>query len=117
MKKTLLTLVAITATLPLFAVAAPLDIFKPQGAVNNVPKITLTTVANKFGTITNSVIPFLIGLAVVVLVWGIFKYVTSAGDSEKLAEGRKVVIYGIIVLFLMLSFWGFVMLIKNSLFT
>ena len=65
--------------------------------------------------ISNSFIPFLIGVAFVVIVWGIFKYVMHAGDSEKVAEGRRSVVYGILALFLMLSFCGFVMIIARSL--
>ena len=73
-------------------------------------------VANKFRVITNAVIPFLVGVAVVAIVWGIFTYIRSAGDTEKIAEGRKTIIYGIIGLFVMLAFWGLVMTVKNSLF-
>ena len=78
--------------------------------------LNFTTLADKLAEIANAIIPFLIGVAFVAIIWGILKYVRSAGDTEKVAEGRKVIIYGIIALFLMLSFWGFVMMIKNSLF-
>src|SRR3989338_1338321 len=78
--------------------------------------LNFTSFANRIGDIANVVIPFLIGVALVVMIFGIFRYVMSAGDSEKVAEGRKVILYGIIALFMMLSFWGFVMIISNSLF-
>lgn len=77
--------------------------------------LNFTVFANKLVGIANAVIPFLIGVAFVVILWGIFKYIRNAGDSEKVAEGRKAVVYGVIALFLMLSFWGFVMLITKSL--
>ena len=77
--------------------------------------LNFTTFANKLSGIANVAIPFLIGVALVVIIWGIFRYVTHAGDSEKVAEGRKTVIYGILALFMMLSFWGFVMIITRSL--
>jgi len=78
--------------------------------------LNFTTFSGKLADIANAIIPFLIGIAFVVIIWGIFKYVRNAGDSEKVAEGRKVALYGVIALFLMFSFWGFVMIIKNSLF-
>lgn len=90
----------------------PIRIFEPRAANT----ITFTSLANKFGEIANSVIPFLIGLAIAFMVWGIFKYVSAAGDSEKIAEGRKTTVYGIVALFIMLAFWGFVQMIKRSLF-
>lgn len=80
------------------------------------PNLNFTSLVNKLSDIANAIIPFLIGAALVLIIWGIFNYVRNAGDSEKVAEGRRVIIYGIIALFLMLSFWGFVILIKNSLF-
>ncbi|PIQ68527.1 MAG: hypothetical protein COV91_03675 [Candidatus Taylorbacteria bacterium CG11_big_fil_rev_8_21_14_0_20_46_11] len=80
------------------------------------PGLNFTIVSNKIADITNSIIPFMIGLAVAYMVWGIFKYVMSAGDTEKVEEGKKVMIYGIGAIFLMLSFWGLVLVIKTSIF-
>ena len=102
--------------LPLFAFAQqqPLTIYQPPVGANNA--ITFTSLANKFGAITNAVIPFLLGLALLFIIWGIFKYIASAGDTEKVAGGRKTIVYGIIAIFLMLSFWGFVKIIQRSLF-
>ena len=78
--------------------------------------LNFTSFANKLAGIANVIIPFLIGVAFVAIIWGIFRYVQSAGDAEKIAEGRKVIVYGIVAMFLMLSFWGFVMIITNTLF-
>ena len=90
---------------------SPISIFN-----NPRPGLNFTTLAGKLGVIANSIIPFLIGVAFVAILWGIAKYVRSAGDTEKVAEGRSVVIWGTIALFLMLTFWGFVTVLKNSLF-
>ncbi|MEK7208012.1 MAG: hypothetical protein AAB699_00510 [Patescibacteria group bacterium] len=104
--------VAWFAPLALFAqTGQPVKFFQPQKG-----SLTFTGVANKFGEIVNVVIPFLIGIAFVAILFGIFTYLRSAGDAEKLAEGRRVAIWGVIALFLMLSFWGFVIMIKTSLF-
>ncbi len=78
--------------------------------------LNFTTLANKFSGIANTIIPFLIGVAFVIIVWGIFKYILHAGDSEQVAKGRMYIVYGVIALFLMLSFWGFVTMIHTSLF-
>jgi len=83
---------------------------------NPNPGLNFTIVSNKIADITNSVIPFMIGLSVAYMVWGIFKYVSSAGDTEKVEEGKKVLVYGIGAMFLMLSFWGLVLVIKTSIF-
>lgn len=97
---------------PLFALAAePIEIFTAPSA-----DLNFGVIATKFSVIANAVIPFLIGVAVVAIVWGIFTYIKSAGDTEKIAKGRETIIYGIIGLFIMLAFWGFVTAVKNSLF-
>ncbi len=106
-------LLTLLAALPSFVLAAaePIRIFTtPSDDLN------FGVVANKFRDITNAVIPFLVGVAVVAIVWGIFTYIRSAGDTEKIAAGRKTIIYGIIGLFVMLAFWGLVLTVSNSLF-
>ncbi len=90
----------------------PLSVFKP--AAGNT--LNFTTLAQKLGDIANLVIPFLISIAFFAILFGIAKYIRSAGNEEKVAEGRRVVIWGVVALFVMLSFWGFVLLIKKSLF-
>ena len=87
-----------------------ISVFDTPGSTN------FTDLAGKLGEVANLIIPFLIGIAFVAILWGIAKYIRSAGDTEKVAEGRRVVIWGTIALFLMLSFWGFVMVVKKSLF-
>ncbi|MFA6463850.1 MAG: hypothetical protein WCV55_02495, partial [Candidatus Paceibacterota bacterium] len=50
-------------------------------------------------------IPLLIIIAVVVFLYGVLKFI-SAGDNEEARQsGRNVMIYGIIVLFVMVSIW------------
>src|SRR3989338_3101652 len=58
--------------------------------------------------ILTSVIPFIVGLAVFVVLWGIFNYIVHGAEEEKRAEGKKFMIFGIIGIFMMLSIWGFV---------
>jgi len=83
---------------------------------NPNPNLSFTEVANRIAGIANSVIPFLIGLAIALVVWGIFRYVAAAGDSEVIAEAKKGIIWGIIAIFMMLAFWGLVITIHNSIF-
>ncbi len=61
-----------------------------------------------------SLIPLVIGIAVVVFIWGILKYVV-AKDEDSQKEARSVMIYGIIVLFVMVAVWGLVDLLANTL--
>lgn len=62
----------------------------------------------------NTVMPILIAIAVVWFIWGVISYVIS-GDEDKKSEARDHIIKGLIGLFIILSFWGIVALINNTL--
>ncbi len=62
--------------------------------------------------IINPVIALLFGIAGVMFLWGVILYVIgSQGDESKLAQGKKVMFWGIIGLFIMSSAWGIVKLL------
>lgn len=62
----------------------------------------------------NSAIPFIVGLTIFVIIWGIFQYVVHGAEEEKRAEGRQFVLWGIIGVFMMLSVWGLVNVLVNT---
>lgn len=64
----------------------------------------------------NPLIGLCTGLAVLAFVWGIAKYVGSAGDEKKKESGRNIMVYGTIALFVLFSFWGIVKFIKTDVF-
>src|SRR3990167_5413191 len=64
--------------------------------------------------IINVIIPFIVGLAVLVIIWGIFGYITGAGDEEKRGEAKQYIIWGIIGLFVMTAIWGLVSILENT---
>ena len=70
--------------------------------------LTVAGLLRRLQGVLNAAIPFIIGLTIFVIIWGIFTYVTQAANEEKRTEARQFILYGIIGLFLMLSIWGFV---------
>ena len=58
--------------------------------------------------ILDRVIILLIALGVVFFLYGIVKYIGSTDDEENREKSKKIMIYGIISLFVMVSFWGMV---------
>jgi hypothetical protein len=62
-------------------------------------------------------IPALIGVAFITFLTGIVKYVTAGDNEESRQSGRNMMIYGIIVLFVMIAFWGLVSIVYKSFFT
>lgn len=71
-------------------------------------------ILNIISNIINAIIPFVVGLAVLVIIWGIFGYITGAGDEEKRGEAKQYIIWGIIGVFVMLSIWGLVAILQNT---
>ena len=64
--------------------------------------------------ILSQVVILLIALAVVFFLYGILKYIASVDDEESRKKSKNVMIYGIIGLFVMISFWGIVNILINT---
>ena len=71
-------------------------------------------VSNVFiGGILQPIVPLLIGLGVVVFIYGVLILMFSEG-GEKKEEGKQYMIWGIIGIFVMVSVWGLVNVISGS---
>ncbi len=67
--------------------------------------------------INNILVPLAFALAFLVFVWGVIQYfLLGGGDEEKQTKGKSLMLYGIIGFVVMVSIWGIVNLISNSLF-
>ncbi|OHA26858.1 MAG: hypothetical protein A3C06_02335 [Candidatus Taylorbacteria bacterium RIFCSPHIGHO2_02_FULL_46_13] len=73
-------------------------------------------VVGKVLTVLQSFVGVLISLAVFLLVFGIFRYIGAGDDPKRLAEGGKLVMWGVISVFVMVSFWGLVHILLNTFF-
>lgn len=76
--------------------------------------MTITDLLGDIRDVLDNAIPFIIGLAVFVILWGIFNYITHAAEEEKRTEARQYIVWGIIGVFFMLSVWGFVNILVNT---
>lgn len=61
-------------------------------------------------------VSLLVALAVVFFLVGVVKFMFSVGDETKRKEGKNMMIYGVIGLFVMISVWGLVGLLTNTFF-
>jgi hypothetical protein len=61
-------------------------------------------------------VPLIIGLAMVLFLFGIVRYITAGQDENRMKEGRNLMIYGIIALFVMVSVWGLVAILTSTIF-
>jgi fumarate reductase subunit D len=65
-------------------------------------------------SLIEGLIPVVIGLAVLSFLWGVLQYVV-AKDEDKQKEARGIMLYGIIALFVMVSVWGLVNILGDTL--
>ena len=65
-------------------------------------------------TISTTIIPLLMSLAVLVFIWGIIQYVIAQDDEGKRKSAKDTILYGIIGLFVMISIWGLVKILGNT---
>lgn len=65
--------------------------------------------------VVNYIIPFLVGLAVLVVIYGVFSFISNAADEEARASAKQFIIWGVIGIFIMLSVWGLVSILENTL--
>jgi hypothetical protein len=72
------------------------------------------TAVSSIGKLINTIIPLLIGAAVLVFLWGVLKYVLAGSeDPAKKTEARSFMIWGIIAIFVMVSVMGLIGLVQN----
>lgn len=67
-----------------------------------------------YDVLITSVIPLLIAVATLVFIYGIIKYLTAGGDEDKASEGRRMMVFGLIALAVMISMWGLVALLVQT---
>lgn len=56
----------------------------------------------------------IISIAVIIFVWNGVKMIATADNAQKRAEYKQSVIWSIIVVFIMVSFWGIVTIFQNT---
>ncbi|MEK7634941.1 MAG: hypothetical protein AAB446_00705 [Patescibacteria group bacterium] len=64
------------------------------------------------GIVSNILVPLVFTSALLFFFYGVAKYIWSAGDKE---ESKKIMIWGIVALFVMSSVWGIVYFIRGEL--
>ncbi len=65
-------------------------------------------------TLVGRLIIVVAAIALLVFFWGLVKYINKASEGE-VKEGRDLMIWGTIALFVMVSIWGLVRFIQGEL--
>ena len=78
-----------------------------QGPIEN-------SIAN-LSQIAEQLVPLLMTLAIVMFFWGIVKFIANMGDEEARKGGKQLMIWGMVAIFVMVSFWSIIGYFQESL--
>lgn len=106
MRKTLIQIGSTAATLAF--VGLPTLVAAQQTAAQGL--LGTLALANR---ILNGLVGLLILVAILAFFWGLIKYLFSGGGEDK-SEGLKLMFYGVIAIFVMVSIWGIIRLLQNT---
>jgi hypothetical protein len=78
--------------------------------------MTITDLASTLIYIINSVlVPLVFAIAFIVFLYGVAKaYIFSHGDPAEVGKGHQLILWGLIGFFVMLSIWGLVNVVVNT---
>jgi heme/copper-type cytochrome/quinol oxidase subunit 2 len=75
---------------------------------------TLTDFIALFTGLISQIIPFLASLAFLYFVWGVARFISSSGNEKEVGDSKKILIWGTVGLFVMLSLWGIISFMRTE---
>lgn len=86
---------------------APVSLFAQQ--LTQVDSL-LTSI----GGLVSTALPILVGLALLGFFWGLVKFIFAQGNEDSKTDAKKIMIWGLVALFVMVSVWGLVGFIGDA---
>lgn len=97
-----------------FALLVPALLVLPMVALAQTPSLSyFTTLIGQINGVLVALVPVLIGVALVAILLGLARYAFAAGDPEAQKQGKQIMLWGVIFLFVMVSIWGLVALLQS----
>ncbi|MBI2086729.1 MAG: hypothetical protein HYT69_00960 [Candidatus Zambryskibacteria bacterium] len=68
-----------------------------------------------FTDIIEVTVPVIAGLALLVFFWGLTRFILNvSGDEKAISEGKNLMVWGLIALFIMVSVWGILRFLSSE---
>jgi hypothetical protein len=97
-----------TTRIALLSAAALIPAFASAQSVYTMGALIINLINGVF-------VPLIFAIAFLVFIYGVAKaYIFSNGEPAKVSEGHKLIMWGLIGFFVMISVWGIVNVIANS---
>lgn len=74
----------------------------------------IETLVRSIGRLIDLALPIVVAIALLAFFWGLVKFIFAQGNEEAQADSKKIMLWGIIALFVMVSVWGLVRFIGNA---
>src|SRR3989344_2571306 len=74
----------------------------------------IETLVSSIGRVVDLALPIVVALALLGFFWGLVKFIFAQGNEESKADAKKIMLWGLIALFVMVSVWGLVGFIGNA---
>lgn len=78
------------------------------------PGTTFRDVVMAVISLIDMVIPVLVALALVLFLWGAFRYVAKSSDAHGKGADKEALLWGLIALFVLFSIWGILRILNNT---
>jgi uncharacterized membrane protein YidH (DUF202 family) len=88
----------------------PLAVF-----AQSAPAGPIGTTLQQIFSIVTQLVPLLMALAVLMFFWGIVKFIAGIGNEETREGGKRLMVWGMIALFVMVGFWSIIGYVQESL--
>lgn len=75
----------------------------------------IETLMQSIGRLVDLALPIVVGIALLGFFWGLAKFIFAQGNEEDKTDGKKIMIWGLVALFVMVSVWGLVRFIGDAL--
>lgn len=86
------------------------------------PNLAFAEGLSNFGQLVNYILGFINllmpvvgGLALLAFFWGLAQFISKSGDAAGRADGKSLMIWGVVALFIMVSFLGIITIAKSNL--
>ncbi len=66
--------------------------------------------------IINSAITLIMGIAFVAFMIGLVRFIGTSGDDKSRSDGKQLMVWGIIILFVMTGVWGIITIMQITFF-
>lgn len=99
---------------PTLALAVTAPVVPQSGSNPDLSKVSklLTQV---YSILNDIILPGILVLALIFFMWGVAMFILGAGDPEKREQGKHVMTWGIVALFVIVAVWGIVFWIASLL--